>query len=356
MPFMMGVWLIIGGALLALGNPTLAQTSLSFLVPLTLVAMGVWAILRAIALHRQEERLPRGLFWGELLFVLVLLLVYTGIRTAPLAREFPLQFTRASHLITIPSPPPMPSVSLTPLEQLPKNPRLLMIRQMTSNWLPLDITGGDSFEVSPKEGEKVRAMALNRDIVRIEIYTGSPVHLKVPKSVTLEVEGRYFVRLNIRDMEGDVRVTYGGQNPIVLISTKGDITVRQVSSPVHYARTDVDELTIFPGPDSRVQVSAIRETVHINAQQLPRKPWDVKVERGRIEVYLPDNSSVRLRATCSVGMVQVSFGQGKRRQFQRQVSSYYEHIGTLGKGKVPINLSIRHGDIVVELTRSAVDG
>ncbi len=97
-PFAMGVWLIIAGVLLALGNPTLARHTFMLLVPLTLVGMGVYALVRAYQAQRNEWTIPHRLLWGEVLLALVLLLVYGSIRAAPLMHRFPFMREVASVL------------------------------------------------------------------------------------------------------------------------------------------------------------------------------------------------------------------------------------------------------------------
>ncbi len=357
-PLVMAAWLIIGGVLLALGNPTMMSQAFALLVPLTLVAMGVWAIVRAMLSQQVEQRLQRGVLWSEALFALMLLLVYGGVRAAPLASGFAMTVVPMREVI----PTAMPPMLVTPLEQLPKQPRLVIVRQLHQRPLQLDIAGGDRFEADPSQ---VQAMALNHEVIRLELSeTAAPIRLTVPKRAELEVDGRNFLRLNVREMDGNVRITYGGQNPIVTVAAQGDITVRQVPPQVHYRVVIGDELTLFPGPNSRIQVKADSETVRIYAHQPPQRGWDVNVTTGRIEARLPAKSSIRLCATRhGGGAMQIPFGQGQRRYHIvkmirngrpvqiRSGAGYYEHIGTLGGGKVPINFRIGYGDIVVELAQ-----
>ncbi|MCX7643595.1 MAG: DUF4097 family beta strand repeat-containing protein, partial [Armatimonadetes bacterium] len=214
----------------------------------------------------------------------------------------------------------------------------------------------------------VRAFAPNSETVKVELVGVqnlqpplprvtqllqiSPVRLKVPKTAILEVNGSNFAYLLVRDMEGDVQVSYGGANPIVTIATKGNVTVRQENYPqrsMSHLQPQTDELTVFPGPNSRVTIRVLLNTVRIFAQQPPQKEWQVRAVSGAIEVRLPSNSSVKLKATCTYGSIQIPFGQTKTVQGKhyRRV----EHEGVLGEGKVPITLSVDSGNITVVLTQ-----
>lgn len=359
-PFVIGVWFVVGGVLLALGNSELTRQVVSVLVPLSLIAMGLWAIVRASRLHRLEVPSPRGVFLSELALAVVLLLVhqwFVALRPSfyfyprvALARPFP-----AATLTT-----PL----TTPIEELPKQPKWVIIQQATNIAVHLDVRGGDHFTVV--EGNRnIRAFSPNAQIVRLELIdrpapTGAEIvtRLKIPRTANLEVRGTNFARLLVQDMDGDVVISYGGFNPIVSVAAKGNITVRQIAPP-HYSHLYADELLLFPGPNSQVDVSAFLETVRIFAQEPPQKGWQVRLNSGEIEVRLPSNSSVQLRATTVNGTVQAPFGQGqwmsKLAEHSRHGTSirwrWYEHTGRLGDGKVPINLSIRErGSIIVVLT------
>ncbi|MCS7263559.1 MAG: DUF4097 family beta strand repeat-containing protein [Armatimonadetes bacterium] len=363
-PLVAGIWLVVGGILLAVGNFTLAHRIFNLLVPLTLIAMGIWAIVRAGRLHRMEQSLPSKVTLSEIAFAVALLFVYgliNGVLRVPSLTARP---------TIAPEPMPIASNLTTPIEELPKQPKWVMVQQLTTLPVQLDIVGGENFAVIA--GKKhVRAFAPNSETVRVELVGVqnlqpplprvtqllqiSPVRLKVPKTAILEVNGSNFAYLLVRDMEGDVQVSYGGANPIVTISTKGNITVRQVNYPqqpmIHSYRPQVDELTVFPGPNSRVTIRVLSDTIRIFAQQPPQEEWQVRAESGAIEVRLPSNSSVKFSATCIYGhgSIQIPFGQ--TRMVQRNHNRRIEHEGTLGNGKVPINLSVGTGNITVVLTQ-----
>ena len=361
-PFVVGVWLVVGGVLLALGNSELTRQVVSILVPLSLIAMGLWAIVRASRLHRLEVSLPRGVFLSELALAVVLILVHQWlVALRPVLRFYP----------EVASARPFPAATLTtplttPLEELPKQPKWVIIQQATNSAVHLDIRGSDSFSIV-EGSQNIRAFSPNAQIVRLELIgqpalTGTEIvtRLKIPRTANLEVRGTNFARLLVQDMEGDVVISYGGANPIVSVATKGNITVRQIAPPPHYSRPYADELLLFPGPNSQVTVNAFSETVRIFAQEPPQKGWQVRLISGEIEVRLPSNSSVQLRATTVNGTVQAPFGQG--RQMSKLVEHsrhgspiywrWYEHTGKLRDGKVPINLSItQRGNITVVLTR-----
>jgi len=360
-PFVVGVWLVVGGALLALGNSELTRQVVSVLVPLSLIAMGLWAIVRASRLHRLEVSLPRGVFLSELALAVVLLLVHQWlVAMRPVLRFYP----------EVASARPFPAATLTTLlttslEELPKQPKWVIIQQATNSAVHLDVSGSDRFAIV-EFSQNIRAFSPNAQIVRLELIgqpalTGTEIvtRLKIPRTANLEVRGTNFARLLVQDMEGDVVVSYGGANPIVSVATKGNITVRQIMPP-YYSRPYTDELLLFPGANSQVTVNAFWETVRIFAQEPPQKGWQVRLNSGEIEVRLPSNSSVQLRATTVNGTVQAPFGQG--RQMSKLVEHsrhgrpiywrWYEHTGKLRDGKVPINLSItQRGNITVVLTQ-----
>lgn len=361
-PLIAGIWLIVGGVMLAVRNFALAHQVFNLLVPLTLIAMGLWAIVRANRLHRLEQELPSRVTLSEIAFAVALLLVYGWINGR----------IRISSLtarpIIAPEPIPLAVTLTTPVGELPKNPKLVMIQQLTTLPVQLDIVGSENFAIVTRQ-QNIRAFAPNSETVRIELVgsqTSQPlqpriihfrepllVRLKVPKEAILEINGSNFAHLIVRNMEGDVQVSYSGANPIVNIATKGNITVRQLN---HMQRvmgypypTRADELTLFPGPNSRVMVRALVETVRIYAQQPPQREWQVRVEDGAIEVRLPSNSSVKLRATTIWGAIQIPFGQTK--SMARNAHRWVEHKGILNNGKVPITLSTTHGSITVVLTQ-----
>jgi len=360
-PFVIGVWLVVGGVLLALGNSELTRQVVSVLVPLSLIAMGLWAIVRASRLHRLEVSLPRGVFLSELALAVVLILVHQWlVALRPVLRFYP-EVASARSFPAVTSTTPL----ATPLEELPKQPKWVIIQQATNSAVHLDVSGSDRFAIV-EFSQNIRAFSPNAQIVRLELIgqpalTGTEIvtRLKIPRTANLEVRGTNFTRLLVQDMEGDVVISYGGVNPIVSVATKGNITVRQIMPP-YYSRPYTDELLLFPGPNSRVDVSAFSETVRIFAQEPPQKGWQVRLNSGEIEVRLPSNSSVQLRATTVNGTVQAPFGQGqwmsKLAEHSRHGSPiywrWYEHTGKLRDGKVPINLSItQRGSITVVLTR-----
>lgn len=350
-PLIAGIWFIVGGIMLAIGRSDLARQIFNLLVPLTLIVMGLWAIVRANRLHRLEQSLPSRVTLSEIAFAIALLLVYGwingGIRPPILT---------ARPTVTV-EPTPLASTLTTPIEELPKQPKWVIVQQLTLLPVQLDIVGGDSFAVL-SGAQNIRTFSPNSETVRVELvreqpqpnilqFQPLPVRLRIPKAATLEVNGSNLAYLLVRNMEGDVQVSYGGANPIVSISTKGNISVRQVNYP---AQTPCgDELTLFPGPNSRVTVRTLRETIRIYAYQPPQKEWQVRTENGEIEVRLPSNSSVKLRAFCVSGTIQVPFGQSQwvaRRNYR-----WLEHNGTLGNGKVPITLRMWSGNITVVLTQ-----
>ncbi|MCX7969430.1 MAG: hypothetical protein N3B10_13230 [Armatimonadetes bacterium] len=362
-PLVAGIWLIVGGILLAVGNFALAHQIFNLLVPLTLIAMGVWAIIRANRLHRLEQSLPNRVTLREIAFAVALLLAYGWINGT-------LRMSSLTARPTIaPEPVPLPSILSVPIEELPKQPKWVMVQQLTIQPVQLDIVGGENFAVIAGR-EHIRTFAPNSETVRVELvgiqnptpmrprvtqlFQLSPIRLRVPKAAILEINGSNFAHLLVRDMEGDVQVSYGGENPIVTIATKGNITVRQVNYPQqvmsHYYQPQGDELTLFPGPNSRVMVRVLREIVRIFAQQPPQREWQVRVESGAIEVRLPSNSSVKLMATCAVGAGTILLPSGKQTS-QRTYDRWREHTVTLGDGKVPINLNMISGNITVVLTQ-----
>ncbi|MFA0782802.1 hypothetical protein [Fervidibacter sacchari] len=360
-PFVIGVWLVVGGVLLALGNSELTRQVVSVLVPLSLIAMGLWAIVRASRLHRLEVSLPRGVFLSELALAVVLILVHQWlVALRPVLRFYP-EVASARSFPAVTSTTPL----TTPLEELPKQPKWVIIQQATNSAVHLDVRGSDSFAIV-EGSQNIRAFSPNAQIVRLELIgqiapagTEIVTRLKIPRTANLEVRGTNFTRLLVQDMEGDVFISYGGANPIVSVATKGNITVRQIAHP-YYSHPYTDELLLFPGPNSQVTVNAVRETVRIFAQEPPQKGWQVRLNSGEIEVRLPSNSSVQLRATTVNGTVQAPFGQGqwmsKLAEHSRHGSPtywrWYEHTGKLRDGKVPINLSItQRGSITVVLTR-----
>ncbi len=362
-PLIAGIWLIVGGVMLAVRNFALAHQVFNLLVPLTLIAMGLWAIVRANRLHRLEQELPSRVTLSEIAFAVALLLVYGWINGR----------IRISSLtarpIIAPEPIPLAVTLTTPVGELPKNPKLVMIQQLTTLPVQLDIVGGENFAVVTGQ-QNSRTFAPNSETVRIELVDSQTpqqfqprimefrrpllVRLKVPKTAILEINGSNFAHLIVRDMEGDVQVSYGGANPIVTIATKGNIAVRQLNYPQqsfsgYTSQPYRDELTLFPGPNSRVMVSALAETIRIYAQQPPQREWQVRVEDGTIEVRLPSNSSVKLRATTNRGAIQIPFGQTQ--SITRNGYRWLEHNGTLNDGKVPITLRVARGSIMVVLTR-----
>ena len=364
-PLITGIWLIVGGAALAIGNFTMAQQIFNLLVPTTLIVMGLWAIVRANRLHRLEQSLPTKVTLSEIAFAVALLLVYGWINggiTVP---------TLTARPTVAVEPVPLAPTLTTPIEELPKQPKWVIVQQLTPLPVQLDIVGGESFAVH-SGAQNIRTFAPNSETIRVElvrelqqprpaqpipsIFQLQPlsVRLRIPKAAILEINGSNFAHLLVRNMEGDVQVSYGGTNPIVTISTKGNISVRQVNYPVpplsgYPYRTYCDELTLFPGPNSRVIVRALSESIRIYTHQPPQREWQVRTERGEIEIRIPSNSSVKLRATCVSGTIQVPFGQSQ--WMSRNNYRWLEHSGTLGNGKVPITLSVRIGDIIVVLTQ-----
>jgi len=363
-PLIAGIWLIVGGVMLVIGNFALAHQAFNLLVPLTLIAMGLWAIVRANRLHRLEQELPSRVTLSEIAFAVALLLVYGWIN----GRIGISSLTARPIIAPVIAPEPIPlAVTLTtPVGELPKNPKLVMIQQLTTLPVQLDIVGSENFAIVTGQ-QNIRAIALNSETARIELVDSQQfqpritqfrepllVGLKVPKTAILEINGSNFAHLIVRDMEGDVQVSYGGANPIVTIATKGDIAVRQLNYPQqsfsgYTSQPYRDELTLFPGPNSRVMVSALAETIRIYAQQPPQREWQVRVEDGTIEVRLPSNSSVKLRATTNRGAIQIPFGQTQ--SITRNGYRWLEHNGTLNDGKVPITLRVARGSIMVVLTR-----
>ncbi|MFN4179459.1 MAG: hypothetical protein ACK4I8_04045 [Armatimonadota bacterium] len=368
-----GIWLIVGGVMLAVGNFPLARQIFNFLIPLTLITMGLWAIGRAKQMQRLGQTLPNRTILGEIAFAIALLLLYGWINNSI---GFP-RLTARPVIVPTSLPPAsttLASVLTTPVEELPKQPKLVIVQQFTPQPIQVDIAGGESFAVLTGS-QNIRTFAPNSETVRVEIvgeemrlqptpsgFVGPQiqtyaVRLKIPKTAVLEFNGSNLARLIVRDMEGDVQVSYGGASPVISIATKGNITVRQTSypyqAPMHHGyRFGGDELTLFPGPNSRLIVNALQETVRIYAHQPPQKEWQIRVDFGVIEVRLPSSSSVKLRATCGAGTIQIPFGQTTvRGDKHSRVYRWTEHVGTLGDGKVPVNLSVRNGNITVVLTQ-----
>lgn len=370
-----GIWLVVGGVMLAVGNFSLARQIFNFLIPLTLITMGLWAIGRAKQMQKSEQTLPNRTILGEIAFAIALLLLYGWINNT---FGFPRLTARP---VIAPTSLPLASTLTTPVEELPKQPKLVIVQQFTLHPIQVDIVGGEGFAILAGN-QNIRTFAPNSETVRVEVVGEDvrlqprpsgfvepqtqtcAVRLKVPKTAILEVNGSNFAHLIVRDMEGDVQVSYGGANPIINIATKGNITVRQTSypyqvpmpygyryqAPVPYVlRFGGDELNLFPGPNSRLMVNAFQETVRIYAYQPPQKEWQIRVDSGAIEVRLPSSSSVKLRATCATGTIQIPFGQSTVRRDNG--SRWTEHVGTLGGGKVPVNLSVRNGNITVVLTQ-----
>lgn len=355
-PLVAGIWLVVGGVMLAVGNFTLARQVFNLLVPLTLIAMGIWAIVRANRLHRLEQSLPSGVTLSEIAFAVALLFAYGWVNSAIRAPSLTARPMIAPELM------PLASTLATPIEELPKQPKWVVIQQLTPLPVQLDVVGGDSLAVLAGE-ENIRAFAPNSETVRVELVRTRlpssitmgqplPLRLRIPKGAILEVNGTNFAHLLVRNMEGDVQVSYGGANPIVTIATKGNITVRQVNYPqrvsYHTYTPPEDELTLFPGPNSRVTVRALWETIRIYAHEPPQREWQVRSREGEIQICLPSNSSVKLRATINSGTVQVPSGQIQ--QVERNNYRWLEYNGTLGGGKVPITLSMSRGNITVVLT------
>ncbi len=374
-PFVISGWLIVGGILLAMGNPDLTQHALTMLLPLTLMAMGLWAIVRALRLHQLRQELPSSVLGKEVLLVVLLLIAYAVAQKALAVGRFARlrESIQAEQLRPIPLPPGMP------VDQLPQQPRLVMVRQVDFHRpLRLDILGSDRFS---GEGPSLRWVALSPEIVRLEVQPSENLlQVTVPKKVDLDVEALSVAQLTLRDIEGSVRLVYGygGANPLVSIAVKGNITVRQSGwygqgpfpAPAAPATWRRDELTLLPGPNSRIRVTAHSETVRIYALHPPQQAWDVHLRTGRIEVQLPANASVKLHATVSEGEILSPFGEGRRGQgpvgegYEPGVGyppgvpgrpypgEYREHTGTLGGGKVPVRLHVGRGTILVEVSQS----
>ncbi|MFN3422865.1 MAG: hypothetical protein ACK40X_14225, partial [Armatimonadota bacterium] len=201
-----------------------------------------------------EQTLPNRTILVEIVFAIALLLLYGWINNTI---GFP-RLTARPVIAPTSLPPALTTLAptlTTPVEELPKQPKLVIVQQFTPQPMQVDIAGGESF-AALTGSQNIRTFAPNSETVRVEVVgeemrlqpTPSgfvepqiqtcAVRLKIPKTAVLEFNGSNLARLIVRDMEGDVQVSYGGANPVISIATKGNITVRQTSysyqAPMHY--------------------------------------------------------------------------------------------------------------------------
>ncbi|MCS7223525.1 MAG: hypothetical protein NZ959_03030 [Armatimonadetes bacterium] len=354
---LVGIWLALAGVLIVLGDRRFAETVAFALIPLTLVAMGLWMLIRARRYHRLEKPIPKKQIAAEALFALILLIVFVGLRKnsdwkgplnwmvgfygRPVATRYQVlpETVPLTEEILYPRPTIAPNQTRPP-NRLPTSARTVYIRQVGDQLLNLELSGSSQFSWSEPS---IRALALDEKTIRMEIFGkghDQAIHLKVPFKASLVMEATQLAALTVRNMEGDVYLSYRGTGPMVTIATQGNVTV--------YSKTAFDytvwrngDLLILPGPKSTVQLDLTYGKVRVEALQSPAKPWSIKVQWGSVLLALPSLASAKITAVLKWGNA-----IGPLR-LMRVENGHYTYTADITTARVPIEVRLVRGDVTL---------
>ncbi len=350
---LLGAWLIVGGILFRAGDWQLTRTTLLILAPVTMIAFGVWMVVRARIFHGTQRTIPATQLVAEIAFCVFLLALYSLARYSPVSERGRSMIPSGLQGLSLRGTPggrfyfpdthavrmgyTITSSQNTRPEHLPSGARTLFLERVGFEPVSLDISGAARFSWYPG---RVRALALSSEIVRAEVMGQGPnvsVPLKVPSLCSLHILSHQGDLVAVRNMKGDVCVNWNGGS--LWVSTEGNILVAHRGYSWMLAQTS--NLLLHPGPESRVEVETINSRVTIEATEPPTKSWSIKVRSGHIFLRLPSNSSAKVVADVWHGTVSGPF------QKMSRTDDYESYLATLTSGQVQIKLEVWHGSVTL---------